>query len=336
MTLYKGDFMRIKRNILLGLMLSVLTLSGCTKKEAEVNVLATADLHGLVPEEMVDYVNKEREKNENLAIVDAGDFFDMKGKEMAEWFHGERYLGVNEETGESIVEVFAERREGEPPIVKDMAKLKYDAVVLGNHEFVSNDKTKLDELISYYKKYNMPILSANTYYPDGKSYAKPYIIKKIQTDYGPVNLGILGLTIKEVGERNDGSRELKDQYGFENKLYMNDMVKDSKKWVDEMKKDNADVIVAVVHSGEKPNKPKNPGNRIQEIAREVDGIDAIVASHTHKHFTQHDYENKSGENVIVTQPGKSGEYISKINFKLEKKNNDWKVIDKNSSLVEFK
>lgn len=75
--------------------------------------------------------------------------------------------------------------------------------------------------------------------------------------------------------------------------------------------------------------------------RKVVNISQIIKRISTKYYndiilTQHDYENKSGENVIVTQPGKSGEYISKINFKLEKKNNDWKIIDKNSSLVEFK
>ncbi len=39
----------------------------------------------------------------------------------------------------------------EVPIVKDMAKLKYDAVVLGDNEFVSNDKQSLDKLVSDFK-----------------------------------------------------------------------------------------------------------------------------------------------------------------------------------------
>lgn len=56
---------------------------------------------------------------------------------------------------------------------------------------------------------------------------------------------------------------------------------------------------------------------------------------THVAFEQHDYKNKNGENVIVTQPGKHGEYISKINFKVENKDGNWKVIDKDSSIVKF-
>ncbi|MGO1042107.1 metallophosphoesterase [Clostridioides difficile] len=116
---------------------------------------------------------------------------------------------------------------------------------------------------------------------------------------------------------------------FKTSLY----VDDAKKWADVMKKDKADVIVAVVHSGEKPKKPKNPGNRIQDLAQNVDGIDAIVAGHTHVQIKQHDYKNNLGEQVIVTQPGKHGECVSKINFKLEKNNDKWNVVDKSSQLA---
>ncbi len=132
------------------------------------------------------------------------------------------------------------------------------------------------------------------------------------------------------------SLELKDQRGYKGKLYMNDLVKDAKKWVKVMKeKDKPDVILAVVHSGEKPKKPKNPGNRIQELAKEVEGIDAIVAGHNHEEIKQHDYKNKSGETVIVTEPGANGECISKINIQLEKDNNKWDVVNKSSQITKF-
>ncbi|VFG74484.1 hypothetical protein [Clostridioides difficile] len=116
---------------------------------------------------------------------------------------------------------------------------------------------------------------------------------------------------------------------------MNDLVEDAKKWVSIMEKEKPDIIVAVAHTGEKPKKPRNPGNRIQDLAQQVDGIDAIVAGHNHVQIEQHDYKNKSGENVIVTEPGKHGECISKINFKLEKTNDKWNIVDKSSKLIKF-
>lgn len=69
------------------------------------------------------------------------------------------------------------------------------------------------------------------------------------------------------------SRKLKDLDGYKDKLYLNDLVGDAKRWVYIMKRDNVDIIVVVVHSEE---KPKNPGNRIQELAKEVKGIDVNI------------------------------------------------------------
>lgn len=115
------------------------------------------------------------------------------------------------------------------------------------------------------------------------------------------------------------------------------MVEDAKKWVKIMKeKENPDIIVAVAHTGEKPKKPKNPGNRIQDLATQTIGIDAIVAGHTHIEFAQHDYKNKNGEKVIVTQPAAHGKSISKITFEVVKKDGKWVVEDKKSSLIEVK
>lgn len=348
--------MKKKLIILIIIILLSLYISGCdltqdtvankfvtNSQNVEVDILATADLHSFLPDRLAEFIESERKNNENITLVDAGDFFDSQSKEMSEWATGERLVRVD--NGKPIYETIGKKREGVAPIVKEMGKLKYDAIVIGNHEIVANDKIGLDNLILDFDQQNVPIISANIYKSNGENYTKPYIIKKISTTRGDINLGILGLTIKEVGEKFDWvegeglkpakSRELKDLRGYEGELYMNDLVEDAKKWIEIMKKDNVDIIVAVVHSGEKPKKPKNPGNRIQELAKEVEDIDAIVAGHTHKEISQHTYSNKSGDTVIVTQPGKNGECISKINFKLKKDKDKWVIIDKSSNIVKF-
>lgn len=309
-------------------------LAGWTEtKSTQISVFATTDLHGAVPYNMVEYIKKERENDTNISLVDAGDFLDMDrvGGAMDKYFQDKLSKKQTEivEFGNEYVEF---------PLANDMKEVGYDAVVLGNHEFISNNKFHLDNMISDFEKNNIDVLSANTYKENDESYTKSYTIKQIDTKYGKVKLGILGLTIKEVndGEPEDEKRDLKDMDSYAGKLYMNDLVEDAKKWTKIMEeKENTDIIVAVAHSGEKPKKPKHPGNRIQELAQEVEGIDAIVAGHTHTAFEQHDYKNKSGENVIVTQPGKHGECISKITFELEKDKEKWKVKDKYVKLTEF-
>ncbi|WP_270941176.1 metallophosphoesterase [Romboutsia lituseburensis] len=315
--------------------ISTLLVSGCSStKTTEINVLATTDLHGSIPYELSEYAKNELKKEENVALVDAGDFMDGDGSGAMD-----KYFKLKNNDSKNNKKVYREM-----PLAKDMKEIGYDAVVLGNHEFVSSDKFDLDGIVSDFNKQGIDVLSANTYNKDGSNYVKPYIIKKVKTPEGEVNLGILGLTIKEVGEKwhwdENGNKvdakslELKDQPGFED-LYMDDLVEDAKTYVKEMKKDGADVIVAVAHTGEKPKKPRHPGNRIQDLATQVDGIDAIVAGHNHEQIKQHDYTNKSGEKVIVTEPGNNGDCISKINFKLEKDKDNWKVVDKSSDLKQI-
>lgn len=308
--------------------LMLILSTGCTSSNTtEINVLATTDLHGEVPLNITEYIKKEKENNQNTVVTDAGDFFDSGayGTPMMKYFD-DRDIYIKKGQEKYI----------EMPLAKEMKDAGYDAVVLGNHEFVSNNKFYLDAMVSDFEKYNVDLLSANTYNKDNTNYVKPYTIKKIDTEYGSVNLGILGLTIKEVGESGDESRELKDMPQYNEELYINDLVDEANKWVKVMQeKENTDVIVAVVHSGEKPKKPKNPGNRIQELAQKVDGIDAIVAGHTHKAFEQHDYKNSKGEEVIVTQSGSHGEAISKITFGLENKNGNWSIVNKYAKLTEF-
>lgn len=313
------------------LIVSSLFLSGCSKKD-EVNILATTDVHSMVSDELISTIESERKNDPNLTFVDAGDFYDMKEEKQHQWFFKFRVLSDQGHDLDYVVQ-----KMGDPPLMKKLDDLKYDAMILGNHELVVHTKEMMDWFLTNYKKHNTPVLSANIYEMNGENYVEPYIIKNIKTKDGDLKLGILGLTIKEVGEDDDQSRELIDQPGFENKLYITDLVEDAKKWVKIMKeKENPDIIVAVAHTGEKPKNPKNPGNRIQDLATQTTGIDAIVAGHTHVEFAQHDYKNKNGEKVIVTQPAAHGKSVSKITFEVVKKDGKWVVEDKKSSLIEVK
>ena len=308
-------------------------------KDTEIKILGTGDLHSILTDSMVSYINEEREKNKNLLMVDAGDFYGTQSREMWEWSSGKKLINIKR-NGRAEYDDIIKSSKDEVPIVKDMAKLKYDAVVLGDNEFISNDKQSLDKLVSDFKNNNMPLVSANIYEQSGENYVQPYVMKNIKTDEGNVKVGILGLTIKEVGEtlgledfeKDKKARELGEQADYKGKLYANDLVEDAKKWIKVMEKESPDIIVAVVHSGEEPKTDRNPGNRIKELATTVDGIDAIVAGHTHEKIDEHKYKNKSGDEVIVTQPGWHGDRVSEINFKLNKENGKWDIKEKSSKL----
>lgn len=320
-----------KCSLLCGLMgLIFLFVLGCASTHTvDLNILATTDLHGVVPTDMVSYIDNQRKKNSDTLVVDAGDFIDSAFGTSGDTLKYYDLMHSDNKENNYMSEKYIEI-----PLAKEMKEAGFDTVTLGNHEFISNNKISLDNVISDFENQGISVLSANTYKKNGENYTKPYVIKNVKTSEGIVKIGILGLTLKEVGE--DKSLELKDQEGYNGELYINDLVEDANKWVKVMKeKEHADVIIAVAHTGEKPKKPKNQGNRIQDLAQNVSGIDAIVAGHNHVQIKQHDYKNKDGQNVIVTEPGKHGECISKIDITLKKDINGWDVINKSSDIVQF-
>ncbi|MDE2489737.1 MAG: bifunctional metallophosphatase/5'-nucleotidase [Elusimicrobia bacterium] len=142
----------------------------------------------------------------------------------------------------------------------------YDAVEIGNHEF-DDGQASLRALIG---RLHMPVLAANIYGPDGKRvpWAKPRIILKI----AGVKFGIFGLLTSHM----PGLEFPRNVAG----LTFRREVDEARDQVRALKREGADVIVALTHVGfERAGGPAFEGD--QTIAREVPGIDLIVGGHTH-------------------------------------------------------
>ena len=154
--------------------------------------------------------------------------------------------------GEAVAEVFN--------------AIGYDAVELGNHEFDAGAKSA--EALA--GRMRMPVLAANLYGPDGAHV--PWTRQRVIVEAGGVKFGIFGLLTShmdklEVPEKLAG-------------LTVRRETDEARDQVQALKKEGADVIVAVTHVGyEQADKPKFEGD--QTLAREVAGIDVIVGGHTH-------------------------------------------------------
>ena len=161
--------MKNKNILMIVWILILILITGCTSSNiTKINILATTDLHGEVSYDISEYIKSEKESNHNTVVVDAGDFFDMGdyGTTMMKYFD-DRQNSIKQEK-EGYIEM---------PLAKEMKDAGYDTVVLGNHEFVSNNKFYLDSMVSDFEKYNIDVLSANTYNKDNTSYVEPYTIK---------------------------------------------------------------------------------------------------------------------------------------------------------------
>jgi len=142
----------------------------------------------------------------------------------------------------------------------------YDAVEMGNHEFDAG----WSSAAALNAKMAMPVLAANIYDSSGKhvSWTRQRIVKEVSG----VKFGIFGLITSHM-DRLEVPGKIAG-------LTFRRETDEARDQVAALRKEGADVIIAVTHVGfEAPDKPPFEGD--QTLAREVEGIDLIVGGHTH-------------------------------------------------------
>ena len=157
----------------------ILCLVACTPKADHLTILHTNDTHSQVEPKAngqggyarrMGLIKQERQADENLLLVDAGDF--CQGTPYFNFYHGR-------------VEIDAMNRMG------------YDAATLGNHEFDNG----LDTLAAVLETAQFPIVCANYDFAgtamEGKT--KPYVI----VHKGGLKIGITGLGCDPKGLISD-------------------------------------------------------------------------------------------------------------------------------------
>ncbi|MDU4698453.1 MAG: bifunctional 2',3'-cyclic-nucleotide 2'-phosphodiesterase/3'-nucleotidase [Paenibacillus sp.] len=230
-------------------------------------------------------------------------------------------------------------QEGEThPVYKAMNLLGYDAGNFGNHEF----NYGLDFLKTAVKGSDFPYVNANIYLDDkdqdptnDKNAFTPYLIldKEVTDSTGAkhtLKVGIIGFVPPQIMSW--------DKAHLEGKLITKDIVETAKKFVPQMKKEGADLIIAVPHSGFE-DIPQTPlmENSVLYLSK-VEGIDAILFGHAHKVFPDASFEGKTGvdlakgtiNGVPAVEPGYWGNNLGIIDLTLEKSGETWSV--KNSKV----
>jgi 2',3'-cyclic-nucleotide 2'-phosphodiesterase/3'-nucleotidase len=215
------------------------------------------------------------------------------------------------------------------PMAKSMNVLHYDAVTLGNHEF----NYGLPLLNLWIRQLGFPALAANAVSAKtGKPAFTPYVIKKVSLGkHAPtLRVGILGLTNPGVA--------IWDKGNVEGKLTFLGMVETAAKWVPVIRARGADVVLVVAHGGdsgtssygsELPNE--NPSAL---IAEQVPGIDAILFGHAHAEVAQRFVTNaKTGTQVLLSEPSKWGQRVTKMDFALVRERGCWKISTKASATL---
>jgi 5'-nucleotidase len=185
-----------------------------------------------------------------------------------------------------------------------MNRMRYDAATLGNHEFDNG----LDTLAVVLKLAKFPVVCAN-YDVSGtpiESEVKPYIIIE---RFG-LKIGVFGLTVNP--------KSLIFEKNYKGIIY-NDPIKMANATAKFLKKKKkCDLIICLSHLG-----TLEEGLEVSDydLAHNSEYIDVIVGAHSHTLLNDNtSANNKLGKKVVLTQMGKSGLYLGRIDLKLEKTN----------------
>ncbi|AJG40908.1 UDP-sugar hydrolase [Thermotoga sp. RQ7] len=165
------------------------------------------------------------------------------------------------------------------------------AMAVGNHEF---DNPR-DVLLKQMKFADFPFLSANILKENGEPFFTPYILK----DFGKLKVAIIGFTTEETTILEPLYLEgLK----FENAL------KVAQKMAPELK-NQADVVIALAHLDW--GEPEKENITTTHQLAEVDGIDVVVAGHSHVLGSE-----VVGGKIIVSA-GEYGKYVGRLDLDVE-------------------
>lgn len=179
--------------------------------------------------------------------------------------------------------------------------MHYDAATIGNHEFDFG----LDNMARIFKMAEFPVVCANYDFKGTvlEDIVKPYVVLK----RNGLKIGVFGLSPKLEG------LVVKENYGSIKYL---DPVSSARNVVKILReKEKCDLVVCLSHLGWKTGDEEPSDERLIPL---TDGIDVVLGGHTHSYVTPMDMVyNSKGDNVLISQNGKSGMYISRFDIKLK-------------------
>ena len=262
------------------------------KNEVIIGIAATTDVHGRIypyeyaigeEDESVGFtktnsvVKELRKTNPNLLLIDIGDTVQDNNAELF-----------------NDLEIH--------PMVKALNIMKYDAWILGNHEF--NFKKEFIE--KNIRKFKGAVISANILNEDdGSNFVLPYQIFDIEG----VRVAVIGVLPPHVPKWEASSPENFKGLKFENPLVS------IERTVKEIE-GKYDVLVGAFHLDRK-NTQDSAG--ILEIVKKVPKFDIVFAGHEHARYVL------DMEGVPIISPGSYGWGVSFGKLKLKKINDKWKI-----------
>ena len=153
--------------------------------------------------------------------------------------------------------------------------LKYDAVVLGNHD-VEAGHPVYDRLR---RQHTMPLLAANAYATEGENAGRPYFDEYTVVNKNGLKVAIIGMTNPNVTSWITGS--LYSGIEFRSCDTM------AQELVDRVRaKEKPDFVIVSVHCGSGDEDTESIENDALYLAKHLQGVDLVIGGHDHRPRTE--------------------------------------------------
>ena len=297
--------------------------------QAHLRLLATTDLHanilaydyyadrpsaGLGLAQAAPLITRLRDQAANALLFDNGDF--LQGNPLADYVA----FGRGPSPG------------GTHPVVAAMNTLGYDAGTLGNHDF----NFGLEFLDRALAGANFPVVSANVATQQGqtarddRTYLPPYVLlDRVLIDGAgrshTICIGVIGFVPPQIMTW--------DHRHLEGRVTARDILAAARDYVPQMKDQGADIIIALSHSGIGDDAEDRLLENASTPLAGIDGIDAVVAGHSHLVFPGDHHRGLAGVDAEAgTLMGKpavmasfGGTRVGVIDLMLNRADDTWRI-----------
>ncbi len=199
------------------------------------------------------------------------------------------------------------------PVIAAMNVMRYDAAVIGNHEF----NYGVPYLKAAMAQAGFPFLAANIANAQGKPFVAPLTI----VERRGVHIGIIGATTPGA---MIWDRDNLHAAG----LTVSDIVPAVRTAVADARRQKADVIVVLLHAGlDEPSSYDTTATNLPSenvaarVAREIDGIDLVVYGHSHKELI-----DSTINGALLVQPRNWAASVGVATLTVEQVKGRWTVV----------
>ena len=268
------------------------------KDTKKISVLATSDIHGkLYP---WDYVQKEEDLSGSMMQLASA---------VKELYDPKNMLLVD--AGDTIQDNYAELflQDDANPLMTALNEMGYELWTTGNHEYdFGMDIVK--KTIATFKGH---VVLGNVFDSEGQRIAEPYAIFEKEG----IRIAVVSMVTPLI-KRWEGSR----MDGYD----VTDPIEETRKILKELE-GKYDLLLGVHHMGIKDELKVN-GSGMESYLPHFPQFDAMVSSHEHELIVDQEING-----VLTVQNLNNAVTMIRLDFELERTEDGWKVIGKNSEYI---